>query len=166
MKFRSLSILLLVLAFTASACLLSMRQKVQLYTTDELTMVRVKPGVTEKQLKRLADQLSEQNMVLDYSQSEYDGPGKHTALRFSVKGPGFSANHRTSPFDQPILFKHIKKGDTVTSEIGTNQVVTIPGLINLRLLFGPYALLFFGIALGLIMANFIILILKAKSLKR
>lgn len=146
--------------------MLSMQQKVQLYSTDELTMVRVKPGVTEKQLARLADQLSEQNMTLDYSQSEYDASGKLSALRISVKGSGFSASHRTYPFDQPLLFKHIKKGDTVTSEIGTSQTVTIPSLINLRLLFGPYALLFFGIALGLIIANFIILVLKAKSLKR
>lgn len=106
-----------------------------MYATDELTMVRVKPGVTDKQLERLADQLSGQNITLDYSESEYDALGKRTVLRFSVKGAGFSASHRTSPFDQPLLF-------------------------------GPYALIFFGVALVLIITNFITLVLKAKSLKR
>lgn len=157
---KPLFILLLTIALTAAIFALSGTQKVEKYDSDELLIIRVKPGVNQEQLAQLKSDLSQQEISLNYSESQYDELGEVKAISFSVAGPDFSSAYKASSFDRPLLFKYNKVSKT--SQIGGSQKVDIPRLLSIRLLFGPNTNLLLGLAFGLIIANFIILLVKRK----
>ncbi|HKK75351.1 MAG TPA: hypothetical protein VJ953_09785 [Saprospiraceae bacterium] len=157
---KPLYVLLLTIALIAAVFVLSGTQKVEKYNSDELLIIRVKPGVNQEQLAQLKSELFQQEINLDYSESRYDELGEVKAISFSVEGPGFSTGYTASSFDRPLLFKYNKVSKT--SQIGGSQKVDIPQVLSIRLLFGPNTNLLVGLAFGLIIANFIILLVKRK----